>query len=76
MWSFGVVMVSPSFNDDLSFSQRVKDFAVQQFISHPLVEALAIPVLPRRPKLDVCCLRSNSFDPVSDSLSNELGAVI
>jgi len=76
MWSFGVAMVPPSFNDDLSFSQRVKDFAVQQFISHPPVETFAIPVLPRRPRLDVRCLRSNSFDPAFDSLSDELGAVI
>ena len=28
MWSFDVVMVPPSFNDDLGFTQVIEDFAV------------------------------------------------
>jgi len=39
MGSFGVVVVPPSFDDDLSFTQRVEDFAVEQFVSHPSIEA-------------------------------------
>ena len=46
VWSFGVVMVPPSFNDDLGFTQGIEDFAVQQFIPHSPVEAFAVPVLP------------------------------
>lgn len=29
MWSFGVVMVPPSFSDDLGLTSRAEDFAVQ-----------------------------------------------
>ena len=42
MGSFGVVVVPPSFDDDLGFTQRVKDLAVQQLVAHPAVEAFAI----------------------------------
>jgi len=45
---FCVVMVPPSFNDDLGFTQGIGRFPpIQQFI--PLirpVEAFAVPVLP------------------------------
>ena len=46
MWPFGVVMVPPSFNDDLGFAKRVEDFAVQQLVAHSPVETFAVPVLP------------------------------
>ena len=34
MGSFGVVMVSPSFDNNLGFPQRVEYLSVEQFISH------------------------------------------
>jgi hypothetical protein len=73
--SFGVVMFSPAFDNDLGLTQRIEDFAVQQLIAHPPVKAFAISVFPGRSRLDVGCLGSNCCDPVSDSLSDELWAV-
>ena len=52
VWSFGVVMV-PSFNDDLGFTQGIEDFAVQQFIPHSPIEAFAVPFLPEWSGFDV-----------------------
>lgn len=43
---FGIVVVPPSFDDNLSFTHRVEDFAVEQFIPHSPVEAFATTVLP------------------------------
>ena len=31
VWSFGVVMGPPAFNDDLGLAQRIEGLAVQQF---------------------------------------------
>ena len=76
MWSLGVVMVPPSFNDDLGLTQRVEDFAVQQFIPHSPVETFAVSVLPGRSGFDIGGLGSNRLDPVPDSLSDELWAIV
>jgi hypothetical protein len=46
MGSFGVVVVPPSFDNNLGFPQRVEDFAVQQLVAHSPIEAFAISVLP------------------------------
>ena len=69
-------MVPPSFNDDLSLTQRVEDFTVEQFVSHPPVETLAVAVLPGRPRFDICGFCPNGFDPASNRFSNELRAVV
>jgi hypothetical protein len=39
-------VTSPALDDDLSFSQREEDFAIEQFIPQPGVEALDEAVLP------------------------------
>ena len=44
--SFGIVVFSPFFDDDLGFAERVKDLAVEQFIAEPRVEAFAVSILP------------------------------
>ena len=46
MGSFSVVVVPPSFDNNLGFPQRVEDFAVQQLVAHSPIEAFAISVLP------------------------------
>ncbi len=33
--AFGVVVMSPAFDDDLGLTQRVEDFAVEQFVRCP-----------------------------------------
>ena len=76
MWSLGVVMVPPSFNDDLGFSERVEDFTVQQLVSHSPVEAFAVSVLPGRSRLDIGGLCPSCFDPVPDGRSDKLRAVV
>jgi hypothetical protein len=42
----GVVVASPFLDQDLGFPRRVEDFAVEEFIAKPGVEALAISILP------------------------------
>ena len=74
--SFGVVVFPPLFDQDLCFAKRVEDLTIQQLIPEPCVEAFAISVLPGRPRLDVGGLGADGCNPVSDGLSNELGAVI
>lgn len=76
VWSFGIVVVPPSFDYDLGLAERVEDLTVQQFISHSPVEAFAVSVLPWRSWLDVCGLCPNRLDPISDGLGDELKAVV
>jgi hypothetical protein len=76
MGSFGVVMVPPSFDNNLGFPQRVEYLAVEQFISHSPVEAFAVSVLPGRSRLDVGGLCPSCFDPVPDGRSDKLRAVV
>ena len=54
----------------------MEDFSVQQLVAHSPVEAFAISVLPRRPRFDVCGLGSDSVDPISDGLGDELWAIV
>ena len=41
MWSLGVVVLPPFFDQDLSFAQAVEDLAVEQFIAEPGIETPA-----------------------------------
>jgi hypothetical protein len=66
----------PAFDDDLGFSQRVKDLTVQQFVAHPPVEAFAISVLSGASWFNVSGLCPSCCDPPSDGLSNELWAIV
>jgi hypothetical protein len=45
MWAFRVVVLPPFFDQDLCFSQAVEDFAIQELISEPGVEAFTVSVL-------------------------------
>jgi hypothetical protein len=42
---YGVVVVPPSFDDSLYFTQRVEDFIVQKLIGHSLTLGTACPYL-------------------------------
>ena len=75
VWAFCVVVISPILDDDLGFLERVKDFAVQKFVAHSSVEALAVAVLPRAAWRDESGLCADGLDPVADGLSNELRAI-
>ena len=76
MGSFGVGVVPPSFDNNWGFPQRVEDFAVEQFVAHPSIEAFAVAVLPWRSRLDICSLCPNCLDPIPDGLSDKLRAVV
>src|SRR3974390_3205546 len=53
VWADRVVVPPPALDDDLSFSQRVEDLAIEQFISKTSIEAFDVTVLPRAARLDV-----------------------
>ena len=74
--SFGIVVFPPLFDQDLRLTQAVEDLAVEQFIAEPGVEALAVSVFPRGPRLDVSSLGADGLDPLLDSLSNKFRAVV
>ncbi len=46
VWSDGVVVPPPLFDDDLCLLQGVEDFPIQQFIPEAGIEGLAVAVLP------------------------------
>ncbi len=72
----GVVVDAPPFDEDLRLAEREEDLGVQQLVAEAGVEALDIAVLPRRSRLDVGRLGTDSCDPGPDVLGNELGAII
>ena len=43
----------PLFNEDLCFTQAVEDFAIQELVAEPGIEAFAVPVLPGAAWFDV-----------------------
>ena len=46
VWSDGVVVSPPLFDDDLCFSERVKDSLIQKSVPEASIEGLAVSVLP------------------------------
>ena len=75
VWPLGVVVFPPLLDQDLSLTQTVEDFAIEQFISHSPVEVFAISILPRRTWLDECRLCIDSRDPLPNRLGDELRPV-
>ncbi len=49
MGPFAVVASAPAFDDDLGFSEGLEDLAVQQFVLHVSIEALAVAFLLGEP---------------------------
>ena len=76
MWALRVVVPSPLLNDDPGFIEAVEDLSVQELIAEPGIEALAVSVLPRRPRFDVGGLGTDSLDPLPDRIRDELRSVI
>src|SRR6187200_554764 len=73
MWPDRVVVASPALDDNLSLSQRVEDFAIEQFIAQACVEAFDEAVLPRAAWCDVGGLCTDRCDPLLHSLGHEPG---
>jgi hypothetical protein len=53
VWPDLVVVLSPLLDDDLGFSERLEDLAVEQFVAKPAFEAFILSVLPGTPRFDV-----------------------
>jgi hypothetical protein len=56
----GVVINPPLFDDDLSFAQRIENFAVQALIPQLTVETFAVAIFPGAAWLDVEWRRTDS----------------
>ena len=69
-------MSAPSFDQDLSLSQGVEDFSVQELVTHRAVEALAVAVLPWAARRDVERLHADLRQPFLHGIGDELGAVV
>ena len=46
VWSDGVVVPAPLFDDDLCLFEGVEDFPIQQFVPEAGIETLTISVFP------------------------------
>ena len=46
MWPNSIVVAAPAFDDDLRFTQRVEDLAIEQFVAQARVETLDEAVFP------------------------------
>lgn len=46
MWALSVVVSSPLLNDDPGLFLAIEDLSVQEYITDPCIEALAISTLP------------------------------
>jgi len=71
-----VVFHSPPLRQNLCLLQRVKNLAVQKLIAQLPVEALAVPVLPRAPRLDIQRLRAQLTQPLPQLLGNKLRSIV
>ncbi len=69
-------MAAPALDDDLCLGEAVEDLPVEQLVAELGIEALAIAVLPRGPRLDVGCLRADGRDPLPHRPGDELRAVV
>ena len=76
MRSFGVVMLSPFFDQDLRLTHAVEDFAIEQIIPEPGVEVFTVSVLPGVVLQNAGGLDNGGFDRVQNRLSNEVWAIV
>ena len=71
-----VVGVLPKGDHGLGFLERVKDFLAQALVPQLAVEALTVPVLPRRARRDVLDLRASFGDPFAQCFRDHLRAIV
>ena len=71
-----IVNLTPPFDEDLGFRQRVKDLYVEKFVSEPAVETLDISILPGTAWFNLQRLDSYLFEPVENCRGREFRAVV
>jgi hypothetical protein len=69
-------VASPALDHDLSLTQWIEDFAVEELVTQAGIEALDIAVLPRAAPLDVGGLGTDSRDPLLHRLGHELRPIV
>src|SRR5688500_16798112 len=72
----GVVVPPPALDNDLRLSQRVEDFAIEQFIAQAGIEAFDEAVLPWAASFDVGGPCTHGCNPVLHGFGDEFGAVV
>ena len=76
VWSDGVVVSPPLFDDDLSLFEGIEDLPIQQFVPEAGIEGLAVSVLPGRAGFNVSGFGPHRLDPVPDGLGHELRSIV
>ena len=76
VWSDGVVVSPPLFDDDLSLLQGVEDLPIKQFVPEAGIEGLAVSVLLRRAGFNVGSFGPHRLDPVPDGLGHKLRSIV
>ena len=76
VWSDGVVVSPPLFDDDLRLLQGVEDLPIKQFVPEAGIERLTVSVLPRQAGFNVGGFGPHRLDPVPDGLGHELRCIV
>ena len=66
MGPFGVVVLSPLFDDDSCLLEAIEDFSVKKLIPEFSVEALVVTVFPRAAGFDEQGLATDLFEPITN----------
>ena len=72
----GVVLPTPTLNQDLGFQQGIKDLSVQQFITQLAVETLHVAVLPGTARLNEQRLHTHFGEPLPHAPRRKLRTVV
>jgi hypothetical protein len=71
-----LVVVPPSFDQNLGFAQCVEDFAIEQFVSEPGIEGFTIAVFSRRSLGDKRGFRTDGPNPSPHILGDKFDAIV
>jgi len=69
----GIVVPTPSFDDDLRLASTAEPLQAQALVAEATVEALVGTVLPRLARIDQRGLDAGDLQPLEDRLADELG---
>lgn len=73
MGSLGIVMMSPSFDQHLGFTERGEDLGVQQLVPEFTVKAFVVAVFPGAPRRNVEGLDPNLGQPSRTAVATNSG---
>jgi hypothetical protein len=73
---FGVVLMPPALEHDAGVLDAPELLAVEALIAEPVVEALAVAVLPGLARLDVVSAGALALEQLGELEGDELGALV